>query len=47
LDQVPCKDPGDCSERGRGIFIIRALMDSVDYRRTDNGNVLEMRKKLA
>ncbi len=31
---------------GRGIYIIRALMDSVDYRKTEEGNVLEMRKHL-
>ncbi|MFY9655700.1 MAG: ATP-binding protein [Methylocystis sp.] len=33
-------------ERGRGLFFIRTLMDSVEYRRTDCGNVLEMKKKL-
>ena len=33
-------------ERGRGLFFIRTLMDSVEYRRTECGNVLEMRKKL-
>jgi len=31
---------------GRGIYIIRALMDSVTYRRIAGGNVLEMRKRL-
>ena len=46
LDNVPCTDPGELCERGRGMFIIRNLMDSVDYHRTDNGNVLEMKKKL-
>lgn len=39
--------PEDLCERGRGIFFIRTLMDSVDYRKTESGNVLEMRKKLA
>ena len=33
-------------ERGRGIFIIRSLMDLVEYRQADNGYVLEMRKRL-
>ena len=33
-------------ERGRGLFFIRALMDTVEYRRTDCGNVLEMKKRL-
>lgn len=31
---------------GRGIYIIRSLMDSVIYRKTNDGNVLEMRKRL-
>jgi len=38
------KDP--LSERGRGIFIIRSLMDSVKYKKTKRGNVLEMKKAL-
>ena len=37
----------DLDERGRGIFLIRSLMDSVEYRKMENGNVLEMRKKFA
>lgn len=37
----------DClEEKGRGIFIIRALMDSVVYRKANGGNVLEMKKVL-
>ena len=39
-------DAGELCERGRGLFFIRALMDSVDYRRTASGNVLEMKKRL-
>lgn len=31
---------------GRGIYIIRSLMDSVIYRKIAGGNVLEMRKRL-
>lgn len=31
---------------GRGVHIMRALMDSVEYRPVDDGNVLEMRKDL-
>lgn len=34
-------------DKGRGIFIIRSLMDSVEYKRARGGNVLEMKKKLA
>lgn len=33
-------------DRGRGIFIIRSLMDKVTYKRCKAGNVLEMTKKL-
>lgn len=47
LEAVPTPNFEELNERGRGIFFIRALMDSVDYRKTECGNVLEMRKKLA
>lgn len=48
LTEVPrCPGPEELCERGRGIFFIRTIMDSVDYRKTESGNVLEMRKKLA
>ncbi|CAG0973437.1 serine/threonine-protein kinase RsbW [Gammaproteobacteria bacterium] len=47
LDKLPSTEPESLSERGRGIFIMRQLMDSVDYRKTEAGNVLEMKKKLA
>lgn len=33
-------------ENGRGIYIIKALMDKVNYLRMDKGNVLEMEKYL-
>jgi len=46
LESLSAPDAGELSERGRGLFFIRALMDRVEYRRTDCGNVLEMRKKL-
>lgn len=42
----PCFDPGSLNEKGRGIYIIRSMMDSVEYRRTNGGNVLEMKKRL-
>lgn len=48
LDLVPksgCPDP--LNEQGRGIFIIRSLMDSVVYKKANGGNVLEMKKVLA
>jgi len=34
-------------EAGRGIFLIRSLMDSVVYKKVNGGNVLEMKKLLA
>lgn len=42
----PCFESGDLEEKGRGIYIIRSLMDSVEYRRINGGNVLEMKKRL-
>jgi len=47
LAEVSCPGPEELCERGRGIFFIRTIMDSVDYHKTEGGNVLEMRKKLA
>jgi serine/threonine-protein kinase RsbW len=46
LEGIPCPDPAELCEHGRGIFLIRTFMDTVDYHKTDSGNVLEMRKKL-
>jgi serine/threonine-protein kinase RsbW len=47
LSAVPPPNIAELSERGRGIFFIRSLMDTVEYRKTERGNVLEMKKKLA
>ncbi len=46
FDASPAPNLDDLSERGRGIFFIRTLMDRVRYHRTDDGNVLEMCKHL-
>ena len=48
LDAVPnpCFTPCGLEEKGRGIFIIRSLMDTVKYTRSNGGNVLEMKKDL-
>lgn len=46
LDAVPMPDFETLDERGRGIFLIRELMDGVAYRKIDGGNVLEMYKRL-
>lgn len=40
----PPKCPDPLNEHGRGIFIIRSLMDSVDYQKANGGNVLTMKK---
>lgn len=42
----PTFDTDSLEDKGRGIFIIRTLMDSVVYRKSDSGNVLEMKKIL-
>lgn len=49
LDAVPtpCFTPRGMMDKGRGIFILRSLMDTVKYTRSDDGNVLEMKKNLA
>lgn len=48
LNAIPWpKFDSDClDEAGRGIFIIRSLMDSVVYEKADGGNVLRMKKGL-
>jgi len=35
----------ELEDHGRGLYIIRSLMDSVDYYPVTGGNVLEMRKQ--
>ena len=49
LDLIPKYRPEEPSDElqdhGRGLFIMRSLMDSVEYRRTEQGNVLEMKKQ--
>ncbi len=47
LEAMPTPDFTNLDEHGRGIFFIRSLMDSVEYHKTESGNVLDMRKKLA
>lgn len=47
LESVAAPDDVALNERGRGLFFIRSLMDTVEYRKTECGNVLEMKKKVA
>ncbi len=46
INAIPTPDFTQLEDRGRGIFLIRSLMDSVSYRKVCDGNVLEMRKRL-
>jgi serine/threonine-protein kinase RsbW len=46
INSIPPPNFEALEECGRGIFLIRTLMDSVQYRKVPHGNVLEMRKKL-
>jgi len=46
INTIPPPDFEKLEDRGRGIFIIKSLMNSVSYRRVDGGNVLEMHKNL-
>ena len=46
LDLLDEPEPDSLEEHGRGIFLIKSLMDSVSYKRSERGNVLEMRKIL-
>lgn len=46
INEIPDPDFEILEDRGRGIFLIRALMDSVKYVRNSGGNVLEMVKQL-
>ena len=46
LDALPPPDLDEMLERGRGLFLIRNLMDSVASYRTADGHVLEMTKSL-
>ena len=42
----PCFNSCGMEDKGRGIFILRSLMDIVKYTRSAGENVLEMRKNL-
>lgn len=46
INSIPAPDFDQLEDRGRGIFIIKSLMDSVSYKKVRSGNVLEMSKKL-
>jgi len=47
FDSACAHEPEKLEEHGRGIYIIKSLMDTVVYRRARDYNVLEMWKKLS
>jgi len=47
INAIPPPNFTQLEDRGRGIFLIRSLMDTVNYRQVCDGNVLEMTKKLS
>lgn len=46
INSIPQPDFLKLEDRGRGIFIIKSIMDQVNYRKVNGGNVLEMTKRL-
>lgn len=46
INEIPAPDFDLLEDCGRGIFLIKTLMDSVTYIRNKDGNVLEMVKQL-
>lgn len=47
INSIPAPNFDELEDRGRGIFLIRTLMDSVCYRKNCRENILEMKKKLS
>ncbi len=47
LSSIPEPVQGSLEERGRGLFLIRKLMDRVSYGKEADGNVLEIALKLS
>jgi serine/threonine-protein kinase RsbW len=46
ISLLPSPDFKSLDEHGRGVYIIRSLMDKVTYRKFNGGHVLEMVKSL-
>lgn len=46
INSIPPPDFDQLEDRGRGIFIIKQLMDTVKYQKINGGNMLEMTKSL-
>ena len=46
ISTLPSPDFKNLDDHGRGVYIIRTLMDRVKYSKRDGGHVLEMEKNL-
>jgi serine/threonine-protein kinase RsbW len=46
INEIQPPDFDNPDDQGRGIYIIKCIMDSVSYRKCDKFNVLEMSKRL-
>ena len=46
IETIPNPDFDHPKENGMGLFFIKTLMDSVTYKKTGDGNMLEIRKLL-
>ncbi len=46
ISNLPAPAPHSLDEHGRGVYLIRSIMDRVTYRQLDGGHVLEMEKTL-
>jgi serine/threonine-protein kinase RsbW len=46
ISMLPSPDFKSLDDHGRGVYIIRSLMDKVTYRKLNGGHVLEMVKSL-
>jgi serine/threonine-protein kinase RsbW len=47
VDEGAWRKDGEDAERGRGMSLMRALMDEVDVRRSDEGTVVTMRRRVS
>jgi serine/threonine-protein kinase RsbW len=47
IRSLPSPDFEDCRETGRGIYIIKSLMDRISYHKSEDGYVLVMIKALS
>lgn len=46
-DEVPELEPDELRPGGRGLYLIKTIMDEIKYRRDGEENVVSMRKRLA